>query len=122
MLTSEALVELAVDALEDLKAFDIQVLDVRGMTSIADFMVIASGNSSRQVQAMVDHVLEKAKERGFVPLGSEGRETGEWVLLDLGDVIVHAMHPTARLFYQLEKLWSDGRQGAYQQAAAAQAG
>ena len=107
MMTSEALVELAVEALEDLKAFDIQVLDVRGLTSIADFMVIASGTSSRQVQAMAASVVERAKQQGVEVLGVEGRETGDWVLCDLGDVIVHAMHPTARLFYQLEKLWSE---------------
>jgi len=107
MMTSEALVELAVAALEDLKAFDIQVLDVRGLTSITDFMIIASGSSSRQVQAMAASVVDRAQERGVAVVGVEGRETGEWVLCDLGDVIVHAMHPTARLFYQLEKLWTD---------------
>jgi ribosome-associated protein len=107
MMTPEALVELAVDALEDLKAFDIQVLDVRGLTSIADFMIVASGTSTRQVQAMISNVVDRAKEAGVQVFGTEGRETGEWVLCDLGDVIVHAMHPTARLFYQLEKLWGD---------------
>jgi len=107
MMTPEALVALAVEALEDVKAFDIQVIDVRGLTSIADYMIIASGTSTRQVQALVENVLERAREQGVEALGVEGRETGEWVLCDLGDVIVHAMHPTARLFYQLEKLWGD---------------
>jgi ribosome-associated protein len=109
-MTPEALVQLAVEALEDLKAFDIQVLDVRGHTTIADYMIIASGTSTRQVQAMVANVLDRAREAGVEVIGVEGRETGEWVLCDLGDVIVHAMHPTARLFYQLEKLWGDPAQ------------
>ena len=104
-MQAEQLVQIAVAALEDLKAQDITTIDVRGKTSITDFMVIASGSSSRHVKSLVDNVLEKVKEQGVRPLGSEGLDTGEWALLDLGDVVVHVMLPTARQFYDLERLW-----------------
>lgn len=101
----EKLVELAVAALEDIKATDIVVMDVRERTSIADFMIIANGRSNRQVKAMAESVVEAARAQGQKALGVEGQGPGEWVLVDLGDVIVHAMLPSAREFYQLEKLW-----------------
>ncbi len=107
VLGSEALCQLAVKALEDIKADNISVLDVREMTSITDYMIVASGRSNRQVKAMADKVMEAAKEAGIQPLGVEGKEQGEWVLVDLGDVVVHAMQPATRDFYQLERLWSE---------------
>ena len=104
-MQNEQLVKVAIAALEDMKATDITTIDVRGKTSVTDFMVIASGSSSRHVKSLVDNVLEKVKEQGVRPLGSEGLDTGEWALLDLGDVVVHVMLPTARQFYDLERLW-----------------
>ncbi|MCE5364586.1 ribosome silencing factor [Pseudomonas sp. 32.2.56] len=109
-MQSEALVKLAVAALEEIKAQDITTIDVRGKTSITDFMLIASGTSSRHVKSLVDNVLEKAKEQGVRPLGSEGLDSGEWALLDLGDIVVHVMLPTARQFYDLERLWQGAEQ------------
>ena len=105
-MDTEQLTELVVDALEDVKAQDIQILDVRGKTSVTDVMVIASGTSSRQVKSLADRVVERAKENGVRPLGVEGEDTAEWVLVDLGDVVAHIMQPQIRDFYQLEKLWS----------------
>ena len=113
---SEQLVQIAVAALEDLKAQDITTIDVRGKTSITDFMVIASGTSSRQVKALVDNVLEKVKEQGIRPLGSEGLEGGEWALLDLGDIVVHVMQVATRQFYDLERLWQGAEQSRAQHA------
>ncbi len=106
MMSPQQLVDLAVNALEDLKAEDIEVLDVREMTTVCDYMIIASGSSSRKVKAMADAVVEAAKHAGEQPVGTEGEQTSEWILIDLGDVIVHAMQREPRLFYQLEKLWS----------------
>jgi ribosome-associated protein len=103
----EALKKLVVEALEDIKGGDIRVLDVRDKTSITDVMVIATGNSNRQVKALVDSVIEKSKKAGVQVLGSEGTEAGEWALVDLGDVVVHVMQPSVRDFYNLEKLWGD---------------
>ena len=115
-MKSEELVKIAVAALEDLKAQDITTIDVRGKTSITDFMVIASGTSSRQVKALVDNVLEKVKEQGIRPLGSEGLEGGEWALLDLGDIVVHVMQVATRQFYDLERLWQGAEQSRAQHA------
>ena len=109
-MQNEALVQLVVDALEDLKGTDILHIDVRGKTSVTDSMVIASGTSSRHVKALADNVLEKVKENGVRPLGSEGLDGGEWALLDLGDVVVHVMLPRVREFYALERLWTVGDQ------------
>jgi ribosome-associated protein len=97
--------QLAEDALDDLKATDIVALDVTGFTSITDYMLIASGRSDRHVRSIADSVIDKAKEVGQPVLGVEGHEYGEWVLVDLGDVVVHVMQPRARDFYKLEDLW-----------------
>lgn len=113
-MLSEDLVKLAIAALEDIKAQDITTIDVRDKTSITDYMVIASGTSSRHVKSLVDNVLEKVKEQGVRPLGSEGLDTGEWALLDLGDIVVHVMLPTARQFYDLERLWRGAEQSRAQ--------
>lgn len=105
MTQTKPLASAIVTALDDLKAIDIQVLDVSEMTSITDTMIIASGRSDRQVKALADGVIDAAKERGIKPVGVEGMPS-EWILVDLGDAIAHLMHPTARAYYQLEKLWS----------------
>lgn len=105
-MNPEQLTDLVTTALADIKAFDIEVLDVHEMTSITDFMVIASGRSNRQVKAMAGKIVEAARAVGIKPLGIEGEGQAEWVLVDLGDVVVHAMQPATRDFYQLEKLWS----------------
>jgi ribosome-associated protein len=95
-------------ALEDMKAVNVRVLDVRGLTDIVDTMVIASGNSDRHVRSIAERVLEKAKAAGFRPLGTEGERDGEWVLVDLQDILVHVMLPRVREFYGLERLWDGG--------------
>ncbi len=107
-MISEQLCALVIDALDDVKALDIIKLDVRDMTSVTDYMIVASGTSNRHVKALVEHVAEKAKAAGHKPIGVEGEEGGEWVLLDLQDALVHVMLPKVREFYNLEKLWSLG--------------
>ena len=106
------LVELCLNALNDAKALDINVFDVHKLTSISDYMIIASGRSNRQVSSIAEKVVEAAKQNDFQPLGVEGQKEGEWVLVDLGDVIVHVMHPETREYYQLEKLWNTDSQKA----------
>jgi len=115
-MKAEELRDLVVDALEDRKGVDIKVVDVRGKSSVTDIMVIAAGNSSRQVKALADSVVEKAKEKGIPPLGMEGQDESSWVLVDLGDVVVHIMLPETRDFYNLEKLWGDDAPGQEQDA------
>ena len=110
-MQSKRLCQLAVDALEDLKAVDIVQIDVRDLSDFTDYMIIASGRSARQVVALAEHLVMKAKEAGEAPLGVEGLRDGEWVLVDLCDVVVHIMQPEVREFYQLEKLWG-GRESA----------
>ena len=105
-MNSDKLSDLVVDALDDIKGQDIVKLDVRDMTTVTDYMVVASGTSTRHVQALVDHVIEKAAAAGHKPIGVEGESGGEWVLLDLQDALVHVMLPKVREFYNLEKLWS----------------
>lgn len=102
---SKELVELAENSVSDMKAVDVRVLDVSAMTSITDFMIIASGTSDRHVRSIADRVVERAKQAGHMALGVEGHEYGEWVLVDLGDVVVHVMQPGTRDFYKLENLW-----------------
>ncbi len=104
-MNSEDLKRLVVDALDDLKAKDILALDVRTQTDVTDIIVIASGTSNRQVKALADRVVERAKAAGVRPLGIEGEQAAEWILVDLGDVVVHIMQPRTRHFYQLERLW-----------------
>lgn len=103
--SAEDLRDLVVSSLEDLKAIDIHTIDVRGQNPLTDVFVVASGNSNRHVKSMADKVVTRAKETGHQPLGVEGYRQGEWVLVDLNDVIVHIMLPQTRAFYNLEKLW-----------------
>ncbi|MBD9416933.1 MULTISPECIES: ribosome silencing factor [Pseudomonas] len=113
-MQNEELVKVAVAALEDLKGQDITTIDVRGKTSVTDFMVIASGTSSRHVKSMANEVLDKVKEQGVRPIGNEGLDGGEWALLDLGDVVVHVMQVATRQFYDLERLWQGAEQSRAQ--------
>ncbi|MGV3580826.1 MAG: ribosome silencing factor [Methylophilus sp.] len=96
-----------VDALEDIKAFDINVMDVRKLTSLTNYMIVASGNSTRQCKAIADNVREKLKAKGADIRGTEGEKEGEWVLVDLDDIVVHIMVPTTRAYYNLEQLWGE---------------
>ena len=98
--------QLITDTMEDLKAEDVQTFDVRTLTTMTDFMIIASGRSDRQVKAIAEKVIEMAKSIKIRPLGVEGQQQAEWILIDFGDVIAHIMRPATRAYYQLEKLWS----------------
>jgi ribosome-associated protein len=100
-----ALKSVILGALDDMKALEVKVLDVRGLTDIADYMVIASGTSDRHVRSVAQRVVEKTKEAGYRPHGCEGLKDGDWVLIDLHEMIVHIMLPRVREFYGLEKLW-----------------
>lgn len=104
MQTSE-LVTFIQDKIDDMKGRDVVVLDVRGKSSITEFMIICSGTSSRHTRSIAEHVAQEVKNAGLQPLGIEGESSGEWVLLDLSDVVVHVMMEESRSFYQLEKLW-----------------
>ncbi len=104
-LTTDQLQQLVVSSLEDFKAIDLLVIDVSGHNALTERMVIASGNSTRHVKSMADNLIFKAKSESEPPLGVEGQGEGEWVLVDLNDVIVHLMLPQTRAFYNLEKLW-----------------
>jgi ribosome-associated protein len=106
-MNTEQLLILVETALDEKKAKYIKILDVRNLSTITDFMVIASGNTDRQVNALAQHVIQQAKINGHQPLGEEGSQVGEWALIDLGDIIVHVMQPRIRDFYQLEKFWND---------------
>jgi ribosome-associated protein len=101
-----ALKSVVAGALDDMKAVNVRVIDVRRLSDIFDTLVIASGTSDRHVRSIAERVVAKAKVAGFRPLGIEGEKTGDWVLVDLGDVIVHVMLPRVRDFYSLEKLWT----------------
>jgi len=96
-----------VDAIEDIKGFDITVMDVRKLTSMTSYMIVASATSSRQAKSVADNVREKMKEKGYNIRGTEGEKEGEWVLVDLGDIVVHIMVPTTRAYYNLEQLWGE---------------
>ena len=102
----DTLQHIAVAALEDIKARDITVFDVRKQTSLYDTLIIASADSNRQVKALANNVREKLKDAGATILGVEGEDTGEWVLVDAGDLIVHIMQPAVRAYYNLEELWA----------------
>ena len=104
---SAELRELVLDAAHDLKAVDVVALEVSAMTDITDTMIVAGGTSDRHVKAIVDNVLAVLKGAGKEVLGVEGRDVGEWVLLDLGDVVLHVMRAEARRFYDLERLWEN---------------
>ena len=108
-LTSAQLVKIAVAALEDIKGKEITVMDVGHLTSLFDKMIVASGDSTRQVKSLADNVREKLKEAGADIIGVEGEQVGEWVLVDAGDIVVHVMHPTVRAHYNLEELWGAAR-------------
>ena len=103
-----ALAQVVLAALEDMKAVNVKAMDVRGITDITDMMVVASGTSDRHVKSIADRVVQRCKEAGYRPFGIEGERDGEWVLLDLNDVVVHVMLPRVREFYALEKLWENG--------------
>lgn len=105
-MQSDALLRLALDALDDVKALDVRVLDVRELTEMTDYMVVATGRSNRQVVALAEHLIMQTKAMDQPPLGVEGLDDGEWVLVDLCDVLVHIMQPETRETYQLEKLWA----------------
>jgi len=104
-LQTEQLRDFVVDKADDLKARDIQVLDVRGKTDVTDFLVICSGNSKTHVRSIAGHIATESKHAGEPALGVEGEDDGEWVLVDFGPVVVHVMQDATRDFYQLEKLW-----------------
>jgi ribosome-associated protein len=93
------------NALEDLKAVEPVMLDVRGKTPITDMMFVASGNSTRHVKSIADSVIDKARQAGVRPVGIEGEDAGEWILVDLGDAVVHVMLPKVRELYRLERIW-----------------
>lgn len=103
-----ALAQVVLAALEDMKAVNVKAMDVRGITDITDLMVVASGTSDRHVKSIADRVVQRCKEAGYRPYGIEGERDGEWVLLDLNDVVLHVMLPRVREFYALEKLWEKG--------------
>ncbi len=105
-MNSEELVNIVVDALEDIKAYDIDVINVSKITSMFEYIVIASADSSRQTKSLANNVQEKVKAAGGRVYSMEGEQTGEWLLVDLGDVIVHIMLPVAREYYNLKALWS----------------
>ena len=107
--TTLAKKKLVIAALEDIKARDIQAIDVRKVTSIFDWIIVASADSARQTKALARHVRDSLKEAGSAIVGTEGEEGGEWILVDAGDVVAHVMQPAVREYYNLEELWGDGK-------------
>ncbi|MCP1727695.1 ribosome-associated protein [Natronospira proteinivora] len=105
-MQGEALNHWIVDKLDDMKARDITVLDVRSVTPIFDTVIIASGTSSRHVSSVAEYLVQAVKKAGLQPAGVEGSSDSDWVLVDMGEAVVHVMHPDSRAFYNLEKLWS----------------
>ena len=105
-METETLKKLIVDALDDLKAVNTVTLDVSALTDVMDYLVITSGTSNRHVKSLASNVSVEAKKQGMRPLGVEGDDAGEWVLVDFGDVVVHVMLPATRDFYDLERLWT----------------
>jgi ribosome-associated protein len=108
-LTTLAKKKLVVAALEDIKARDILAIDVRKITSMFDWIVVASADSARQTKALARHVRDKLKEAGCAIIGTEGEEGAEWVLVDSGDIVTHVMQPAVRAYYNLEELWGEGK-------------
>lgn len=113
---------LVIDALEDIKAKDIEVIDTSKFNSLFDRLIIASGDSNRQTRSLARNVQEKVREAGATVISVEGEETGEWVLVDLGDIVVHVMQPAVRAYYNLEELWSGTAKPSDKSAAARAAG
>lgn len=103
---AKALSDFVQSILDENSAQDVIEIDINGKSSVADYMLVASGRSNRHVSALADYVIRGLKEQGFKSLGIEGRETGDWILVDVGDVILHIFRPEVRLFYNLEKIWS----------------
>jgi len=108
-LTTLARKKLVIAALEDIKAHDIVAIDVRKITSIFDWIVVASADSARQTKSLARHVRDRLKESGAHIIGTEGEESGDWVLVDAGDIVTHVMQPAVRQYYNLEELWGDGK-------------
>lgn len=107
--TTAAKKKLVIAALEDIKARDIQAIDVRDVTSIFDWIVVATADSARQTKALARHIRDALKESGSAIVGTEGEESGEWILVDAGDIVAHVMQPAAREYYNLEELWGEGK-------------
>jgi ribosome-associated protein len=107
--TTSAKKKLVIAALEDIKAHDILAIDVRKVTPIFDWIILASADSGRQTKALARHVRDKLKEAGSAIVGTEGEESGEWILVDAGDIVAHVMQPAVRDFYNLEELWGEGK-------------
>ena len=105
-MNAEEIKTVALNALDDLKAKDVVTLDVRGLTGVTDFMVVGTGTSNRHVKSLATNVSVELKKHGCKPLGIEGGQVADWMLVDAGDVVVHVMSPEARDFYDLERLWS----------------
>lgn len=108
-ISTSAKKKVVIAALEDIKAHDILAIDVRKITPIFDWVIIASADSGRQTKALARHVRDKLKESGSAIVGTEGEESGEWILVDAGDIVAHVMQPAVRHFYNLEELWGEGR-------------
>lgn len=104
-MKAEELTQIVIDALDDLKAVNVRTLNVRNKSNVTDVLVVATGTSARHAKSLAENVVVKAKQSGVIPLGVEGEDSGEWVLVDLGDVVVHIFQAEVRDFYQLEKLW-----------------
>ena len=108
MDTSKEMARLAYEALEDKKGEDIQIIDIKDISSIADYFIIANGSNSSQVDALVDSVMERLSRNGYEPKRVEGVRSASWILMDYGDVVVHVFSKEDRLFYNLERIWRDG--------------
>lgn len=121
MTKAAQMAKIAVDALEAKKGEDICIIDISGVSVLADYFLIANGNNKNQVQALIDHVEETLGKAGFSPRSVEGYQTANWILMDYGDVIVHVFDRQNRLFYDLERIWRDGKKiGVSDLEAAAQ--
>ncbi|GAA4705928.1 ribosome silencing factor [Brevibacillus fulvus] len=115
--TVEELTKIVAKAIDDKKANNIQILDIRDLSVIADYFVICNGNNERQVQAIVSEIREQVHKHGYDVKGIEGAEEGRWVLVDLGDVVVHVFHREEREFYNIERLWSDAKMVSWEERA-----